>query len=438
MITFQSAWEYINGIPKFVKKNTMQDTVSFYEKLGSPGKGAKVIHVAGTNGKGSVCAYLQSVLTEAGYRVGMFTSPHLVDIRERIRIDRELISEDDFRRMFAQVEKFIDGEERAYHPSYFEYLYFMAMLYFEEKKPDFVLLETGLGGRLDATNSYPSPVISIITEIGMDHMEYLGDTVEKIAEEKAGIVKKGVPLVYCAKKKTVSEIMEKFAKKAGCEAFPVRASEISLQKCNEKGIDFSYDCGYYEYSMFHLPKIALYQQENAALCIKALSVLQEKGEVKCTEEILRRGLEKAVWEGRMEEILPGFYVDGAHNADGMRAFIESVKKQAEVSVKGSGRILLYSALSDKLYEEAVEEILGAGLFEEIIVAKLQDKRAADVEKIAELFGKEKVTVFRNVEEAFSFCLKKREEGYTVYAAGSLYLAGQIIGLIRRRKTELKG
>lgn len=224
---FSEAQEYIGNIPKFVKKNGMEDTKAFYGKLSCPCLAKKVIHVAGTNGKGSVCAYLQSVLKEAGYRVGLFTSPHLADIRERIRVDGELISKEEFAGVFRQVKEKCSAE---YHPSYFEYLYFMAMLYFEKKNPDVIILETGLGGRLDATNSFPSPCICIITRIGLDHTEYLGETLPKIAAEKAGIVKKGIPFVYFAKNKTVSDVFEKTAKKAETRAFSVKRTEICLKK----------------------------------------------------------------------------------------------------------------------------------------------------------------------------------------------------------------
>ncbi len=422
---FLKAQEYIDNIPKFIKKNTMGDTCAFYDKLGAPGKGAKVIHVAGTNGKGSVCACLQSVLMEAGYRAGMFTSPHLVDIRERIRLDRDLISEEDFVRIFEKVKETLSAS--AYHPSYFEYLYFMAMLYFEEKAPDFIILETGLGGRLDATNSFPSPCISIITEIGLDHMEYLGETEEKIAAEKAGIVKKGIPLVYFAKNKTVADVLEKAAKRADSKAFAVKPSEIFLQKCDEKGIDFSYQSGYYEYSTFHLRTKAFYQQENAALCMKALSVLQEKGLVKLTEEFLRRGLEKMVWEGRMEEILPDVYLDGAHNIDGIRAFLTSVRyiRKNSREREKTETILLYSTLADKSYQDVTEEILRAGIFDEIVLTQVRGARGLSVKKLSELFREKNPVIFEEAEEAFAYCLKRWKMGTKIYVTGSLYLIGQI-------------
>lgn len=441
MQDFLRAQEYIDGIPKFVKKNTMEDTKAFYRKLACPCQHKKVIHVAGTNGKGSVCAYLQSVLMEAGYSVGMFISPHLVDIRERIRVNGELISEEDFVEAFRQVQENCGTEDlrklprpegsgrllRAdYHPSYFEYLYFMAMLYFEKKQPDFMILETGLGGRLDATNSFETPCICIITQIGLDHTEYLGETLEEIAAEKAGIVKKGIPFVYFANNKLVSQVMEKTAKKAKTGAFSVKPEEICLKKYDEKGIDFSYYSGYYKCSTFHLSTKALYQMENAALCIRAASVLEAEGNARISGEALLRGLAKMHWEGRMEEILPEVYVDGAHNADGIAAFLKSVR--ADRAEKG--RILLYSSLREKALREMTEEIAEAGLFERIVVTEIESGRAADARELAAFLGGENVTVIEDEAEALAHCLRIKTEGKKVYITGSLYLTGQIKALIK--------
>lgn len=441
MQDFLRAQEYIDGIPKFVKKNTMEDTKAFYRKLACPCQHIKVIHVAGTNGKGSVCAYLQSVLMEAGYSVGMFISPHLVDIRERIRVNGELISEEDFVEVFRQVQENCGTEDlrklprpegsgrllRAdYHPSYFEYLYFMAMLYFEKRQPDFIILETGLGGRLDATNSFETPCICIITQIGLDHTEYLGETLEEIAAEKAGIVKKGIPFVYFANNKLVSQVMEKTAKKAKTGAFSVKPEEICLKKYDEKGIDFSYYSGYYKYSTFHLSTKALYQMENAALCIRAVSVLEADGTVRISGEALLSGLAKMRWEGRMEEILPEVYVDGAHNADGIAAFLKSV--QADRAEKG--RILLYSSLREKALKEMTEEIAEAGLFERIVITRIESGRAADTQELAAFFGGRNVTVIDGEAEAFAHCLRIKTEGKKVYITGSLYLTGQIKALVK--------
>ena len=450
---FSAAVRYIDGIPKFVKKNTMADTRAFYRKLSCPCQDSRVIHVAGTNGKGSVCAYLQSVLMEAGYSVGLFTSPHLADIRERIRVDHAFISEEEFAEVFRQVLDACGAEDTGrpggkaqgaeetlcpgYHPSYFEYLYFMAMLYFEKRNPDMIILETGLGGRLDATNSFPAPCICIITQIGLDHTEYLGETLAEIAGEKAGIVKKGIPLVYSAKNKCVSDVFEKTAKKAETWAFSVKTEEICLKKYGEKGIDFSYHCEYYKDSTFHLSTRALYQQENAALCIRAIAVLGESGVIKVSGEALRKGLAKTCWEGRMEEILPDVWLDGAHNTDGIAAFLQSVRAD---QAKG-GRILLYASLADKACGEMIKEIVEADLFEEIVVTKIESYRAAEPYKLAELFGGKKAAVIEDLGEAFTYCLRRQAEGRKAYITGSIYLAGQIKALMKTEKkimADLRG
>ena len=198
MTAFEQAEQYINEIPRFAGKNTVEDTSRLLTIAGCDRLPFPVIHVAGTNGKGSVCACLASILKESGRRVGIFTSPHLVDIRERIRIDDEMISENRFAEVFWEVQILADKgkKEGLSHPSFFEYLFLMAMIYFRDEKPDAVILETGLGGRLDATNSVSHPALCVITEIGFDHMQYLGDTLEEIAGEKAGIIKKGVPVIF--------------------------------------------------------------------------------------------------------------------------------------------------------------------------------------------------------------------------------------------------
>ena len=435
-MTYHEAEQYLFQIPKFKKKSTLEDTRAFYALLGCPAKDCKVIHVAGTNGKGSVCSYLMSVLTQAGYRVGSFTSPHLVTTRERIRIGRELITEEDFVDCFEKVKNCIGGrdvdtkeqitvadrkaEVTITHPSYFEYLYFMAMLYFEKQKPDFILLETGLGGRKDATNSFPNPVLSIITKIGIDHTEYLGASLEEIAGEKAGIVKKGTDLVYFADNDIVSLVMENMAKSKKTKAFPVKKTDLISQKVHEKGIDFSYDTRYYGNSVFHLSTQALYQCENAAIAIESIAVLQEKQLVNIRLETLQKGLLLAKWEGRMEEIAPDIYLDGAHNEDGIQAFLETVR---ECPCKGR-RILLFSVVADKEYEKMAEMLRGSGLFDLVVLTSLQNSRAVSAEEIASLFGANKM-VFGQSHEAYEFCLKEKEKEDQVFVAGSLYLVGQI-------------
>ncbi len=209
--TYGAAVDYINATPKFTTKNRMEDTARFWARLGYPAKNSKVLHIAGTNGKGSVCAYLSSVLRKAGISCGMFTSPHLVSMRERFVINGEMVSEEDFLYAFRLVMGEVKRLASAYHPTFFELLFFMAMTLFEKYGVEYAVLETGLGGRLDATNVVEEKKLCVITSIGYDHMEYLGETLAQIAGEKAGIMRSGVPVVYPEGQEEVIRVMEEYA-----------------------------------------------------------------------------------------------------------------------------------------------------------------------------------------------------------------------------------
>lgn len=424
--TYEQAVAYVLGIPRFTKKNTMEDTRAFLHKLGDPDREMKIIHVAGTNGKGSVCAYLYAILREAGYRCSLFTSPHLVDVRERFSCDGSMVTKEEFLSAFRQVYDAIpfSGEE-SYHPTFFEYLFFMAMLLFREKKTEYCILETGLGGRLDATNSVAKKELAVITHMGLDHTEYLGNTLEAIAGEKAGIMQAGAPAVFWETDEGVSQMLKKSAEKLRISAFPVSKSDYGFLKNSNKGIDFSYRSLYYDSIRFHINTIASYQMENATLAVRAVEVLTGG---KLSPEMLCRGLEKAFWAGRMEEILPDIYVDGAHNEDGIRAFLETV---AQDGCSG-GRRLVFGVVADKAYDDMIAEIADSRLFDEVWAVQLAGSRALPVATIAETFRKhmtKSVLIFESVKDAYKALTEGKREGRRSYIAGSLYLVGEIKELL---------
>lgn len=436
--TFEQAEAYINATPRFTTKNTMEDTRAFLHRLGDPDKTMRIIHVAGTNGKGSVCAYLRSILQAAGYSVALFTSPHLVDIRERFTVNGEMISRDDFLRAFCHIYDCLDwdalegeGEERkAYHPTYFEYLFFIAMILFPEKKPDFCILETGLGGRLDATNSVAEKELSVITRISLEHVEYLGDTVEKIAGEKAGIMREGAPAVFWDTCPETTAVFEGRAAELGISALSVSKNDYSFSNFKRKAIDFSLHTRYYNYISLTLHTIAAYQMENAALAVRAIEVLD--GGKTVTAEQVQKGVEDCFWAGRMEEVLPETYVDGAHNEDGIRAFLESVAADGHTGT----RTLLFSVVKDKDYEHMTEELVESGLFQKLAIAHMQTGRAVGLETLERLFGRFPGCVFEvyeNVAFAFQKLLQDRGREERIYAAGSLYLVGEIKELLEDDK-----
>ena len=242
--SYTEAEQYINHIQKFAKKNTLSHTRMYLQALGIEEEtfAGRIIHVAGTNGKGSVCNYLTNLLLAEGFHVGTFISPHLVHMRERIRLDNRMIPEAEFVTAYEAVRQVIAahaGQEAWYHPTFFEFLFLMAMYVYKEKMPDYLVLETGLGGRLDATNVLV-PVLTIITEIGLDHMKYLGNTIEAIAGEKAGIIKTGVPVVYHTGSLEADAVVKNQAEALAAEAINVANVEYNIDEFTDKTIDFSF------------------------------------------------------------------------------------------------------------------------------------------------------------------------------------------------------
>ena len=260
-MNYEEAVAYIDETPKFTKKNSLDHTKECLRRLGNPQDKFKVIHVAGTNGKGSTCAFLTSVLREAGYSCGLFTSPHLVEINERFQINEVNIDNDTFLKAFEKVKVLADElvAEGSYHPTYFEMLFLMGMVIFADAGVDYVTLETGLGGRMDATTAVENPVACVITSISLDHMQYLGDTVAKIAGEKAGIIVPGVPVIYDGNDPDAAEVIRARAEELGSPAYEVKRSDTEVLRNTSAGIDFAFRNEYYKDMVFSIPFIAKYQ-----------------------------------------------------------------------------------------------------------------------------------------------------------------------------------
>lgn len=431
ILNYAEAVQYLEDTPRFVRKNNMEDTKAFLARLGNPDRDMKILHIAGTNGKGSVCAYLRSILEEAGYSCCVFTSPHLVEPRERFLMKGSLVSEEDFYLAFCHVYELLDWEAieqgRGYHPAFFEYLFFMGMLLFKEAAADYCILETGLGGRLDATNAIETKEAAVITRIGLDHTAHLGNSLSEIAGEKAGILSKGRPLVYLDEMEEVSKVFREQAYKLDCPEFSVSKRDYTLLNFKNKTIDFSYHSRYYDYISLRLHTIALYQMENASLAIRTIEALFPEGVI-CAKQIAQ-GLEKAFWAGRMEEVAPEVFVDGSHNPDGIRAFLEAVEQDGFAG----HRQLVFGVMKDKDYERMVRAIVQGGLFAEVSLVPIQSERAMGTEELQEVFrsaGGKGVKIYPSVEVAYRE-VKARAENMRIYVAGSLYLVGEVKALIER-------
>ena len=431
-MTYQEAVAYIDETPKFTKKNTLDHTRAFLKRLGDPQEKMKILHVAGTNGKGSVCSFLASMLKAGGKRTGLFTSPHLVKINERFVMDERDVSDEEFLEAFHTVMDCVEEmkEEGYPHPTYFELLFLIGMKLFERAGVEYLVLETGLGGRLDATNSVAHPLVSVITSISLDHTEYLGDTVAAIAGEKAGIIKEGVPVVYDASCPESAEVIRRRAEELHAPAYPITPKMYKISKTTKKHIDFSIDSGYYDDIRLSISSVAEYQVKNAAEAVTAIRVIDREGAF--TDEVIRKGVEEMRWQGRMETVLPGVIIDGAHNEAGVEEFVKTARRlEADYPVT-----LLFAAVGDKDYRHMIETICRELRLERVIVTEVGGYRSVDVKVPEELFrqfGAKKVTAIPDVEEAFDEALREQGDGI-LFCVGSLYLVGNIKSILETRRS----
>lgn len=431
-MNYEEAVAYINDTPRFTTKNTLANTKAVLEYMGHPDRRMKLIHVAGSNGKGSVCAYLSSILTTAGKQTGLFTSPHLVDINERFQLNQEMVSNELFLEAFDKVMDSVHALLKARpdtfaHPTFFELLFLMGMYIFEKSGMEYVVLETGLGGRFDATNVIEKPLVSVITSISLEHTEYLGDTYAEIAGEKAGIIKEGCPVVYDGTRKDVEEAILRKASEMHAKAYAIRPDMYKILMNTQKTIDFSMDTGYYLPMNVSIASVAEYQIMNACQAVTAAHVL----DIGLTEEDIHRGMEQMRWQGRMETVLPGVIFDGAHNDSGVEEFVKTackLQKDAKIT-------MLFSCVKEKDYEGMIRTICENISFESAVITQIESDRCVPSGELAQIFRKytkQPVVEIPSIPEAFETALEKKGGGI-LFCVGSLYLIGSLKSLLRSRK-----
>lgn len=428
--TYEEAAAYIEEIPKFTKKHTLEHTKTFLKRLGNPAADRKIVHVAGTNGKGSVCAYLQAILMAEGKRTGFFTSPHLVSVNERIRVDNIQIDNETFLKVFRKVLKIVRQmvEDGIEHPSYFEFLFGMGMTAFAETDVEYIILETGLGGRLDATNAIDNPALAIITSISLDHTAILGDTIEKIAGEKAGIIKPGVPVFFDGSSKKAAEVIKAKASELGVSCREVTKNAYEIQEVHRKYIAFSRRSAYDKDVIFQVPMCGCYQAMNAELALEASEYLLAGEEIHMDR--WKEALAELHWEGRMERVGAHITVDGAHNPGAMEAFVESVKALDE-SERGE-MVLLFSAVSDKKYDQMIEYLCENLDVKAYVVTQIEDERGVPAEELADVFRRytdRPMYCKERLEDAVRTAMNERGETGEIYCLGSLYLVGMMKKLL---------
>ncbi|MDD7177473.1 MAG: 5-formyltetrahydrofolate cyclo-ligase [Lachnospiraceae bacterium] len=401
--------EKISGSRRFGRAPGIECSGAVMELLGHPDRDLKFVHIAGTNGKGSVSAFLREICEKAGLRVGLFTSPHLQEFTERIQIGHEQIPREKVRQLGQIVMAANDRlmVSRGINLTMFDYCLAIALLYFKEQQADLVILETGMGGRLDSTNMIQAPVVSVITGIGLEHTEYLGDTVSAIAAEKAGILKPGTKAV----------LMEQ----------EPQSLEVLLGRCEALGICYrvsgSVDAeGSYRGVHYEIGMPGSYQRKNAAAAIEAAMLLAENGYPQITGQVITAGIRDARWPGRMELLRehPWVLLDGAHNVHGVTALAKSLRELGQ----DTRYTFFMGVMADKDYETMVELILP--LAKQIYALAPDSDRALPAEKLCALIREKGGRADVCTDEAHLVELvhtQPEQEKCVVF--GSLYLIGEI-------------
>lgn len=420
-MTYDEAIKYIHGVSNFFCKPGLERIRELCKGLGDPQKELKFIHVTGTNGKGSTCSMLNSVLCAAGYKVGLYTSPYVREFNERIRINGKNISNDDLARVTERVKAV--AEKMADSPTEFELITAIAFEHFKNEGCEIVILEVGMGGRYDATNIIDSPLLSIITGVAIDHTAFLGDTIEKIAGEKAGIIKQNSIALYGGENSNAEAIISAECTKMKSILYKTDYSKLKIK-------DFSLFGSVFDYKGRSNIKISLlgeYQPRNAAIVLDAIDILAERG-VTVSEQNIRDGLSNALWPARFEIIGrdPLVIFDGAHNPQGVDAAVRSIKNYfLEKKV-----VVLSGVLRDKDYKHIAKSISNVADYAFTITP--DNPRALSAKEYADVMTELGITAVActSIDEAFLSAKSKAAElGTAMICLGSLYTYCQIINLI---------
>ena len=412
-MTYEEAAEFADSTKKYGSILGLESIRNLMQELGNVQEQLHIIHVAGTNGKGSVCAFLSAALTEAGYRVGRYNSPAVFERREVFRIGETMISKEEYAAVFERVQTACEvlTKRGCPHPTVFEVETAAAFLWFYEKKCDLVLLETGMGGETDATNLITHPVCSVLTSIGMDHMQYLGNTIEEIAKVKAGIIKKGCPVVALKQSDGVCEVIKNKAEECGSRCVLVEVPQY-MQEAPIWGTTLQ-DV---RYGSVHTALGGIWQRENLSLALAVLKLLEESG-YSITKEAVQSGIAKTIWHGRYEVLQtePLFIIDGAHNPIAAKRLKQTIEKDF------TNREIIYiiGVLADKEHEKMLRLLLPGA--KAVFTVTPDNPRALDGESLAKEARKYADTVWYvpDIRKAVEMAKETAKESDVILAVGSL-------------------
>lgn len=429
-MNYQEALDYIHGTYKFGSKLGLENIKYLLDLLGNPHKKLKIIHVAGTNGKGSTCSYIHSILKEAGYRVGLYTSPYLEEFTERMRINGEDIPKDKLGNITAIVKDKIEQmvAEGKNHPTEFEVVTAIAFYYYAEENVDFVVLEVGLGGRLDATNVVEDPLLSVITPIGLDHTEYLGDTLAKIGYEKGGIIKENGFVLSYPQEEEVMEVLEGLCKERSSKLFVTDFESLTIHNSSVEEQTFSVNILGKAYDDIKIQMAGIHQIYNACTALGVVEILRTYRDISIEEEAIRNGLYHAKWPGRFEVLRknPLIIIDGAHNLHGAIA----LRKSMDSLLKDHKITFVVGMLQDKDVEGVLEDVMP--LMNKVIATRPNNPRAMSAEDLAEkLKGFHKETyACEDIPSAIKKAFDITDPKEVILFSGSLYMIGEVRRLLK--------
>lgn len=429
-MNYEKALEYIHGTYKFGSKLGLDNINYLLDLMDNPHKHLKVIHVAGTNGKGSTSSYINSILIEEGYKTGLFTSPYLEVFTERIKINNMNIPEEDLARVTKYVKDKVEImlSHGKNHPTEFEIVTAIAFKYFYEMKVDFVVLEVGMGGRLDSTNVI-NPLISVITPIAMDHTDYLGDTIEKIAYEKAGIIKENSFVVSHPQEREAMEVIKRVCNEKKSRLFLVSTETSIIKEYNEFGIVFDIKVFDEIYKDIKIKLLGEHQINNVAVALTTIAVLKKEYYIDIKRSSIYNGLIKCKWPGRMEILKrnPTILIDGAHNTHGAQALRKTIDK-----IFPCRRIIgVIGILGDKDYKGILSEIIP--LCTMVIGTKPNNPRALSLEKLKHEVDNFSVEFlgYDLIRDALGKAIQVAGDDDIILCCGSLYMIGEIRTLITK-------
>lgn len=430
---YNEALQFIHESHKFGMKLGLDNIKKLLELLGNPQDNLNVIHVAGTNGKGSTCSFISSILKESGYKVGLYTSPFLETFTERIRINGENIPKEEVSKIILLIKEKIEQmvNEGYSYPTEFEIVTAMAFYYFKQEKVDFVVLEVGLGGRYDATNVVDKPIASVITSISLDHTRVLGDTLDKIAFEKGGIIKENSPTIVYPQQQQASEVIKNICIQKKSTYIECDFNNIEIKSSSINCQVYNCSINGKKLSDLEIKLIGDHQIKNSIVALNVIDYLNDIKITNISEEHIKKGLLETNWPGRIEKISenPMVIIDGAHNEEGAKSLSDSIDKY----FKDKNKILVIGMLEDKDIDSVLSLLIPK--FNKVIATTPNNPRAIDANKLKEKIDNYNVDVTckPNIKDAIDYALEISNEEDIIISAGSLYMIGNIRTIILNEK-----